>query len=315
MFPTGLAMLWESTDPAEALRDRFGFEDFAAASDWLRTHLAGTWDVAMESCERLMISGNQAIAWLHTDRGGLVAKWSCDQAAFARLAAVSDLLAELARRDQPVVAPLITVDGHRREVLPAGFVELSVVVQPVVEGQHLDIADPAAVHAAGAALAGLHLAMAGYADPRLTDRVSPRALAWPDQADPTRARTVSQRLRAEFPHLSELDADPQLVHFDFRAANVLTARSQIRAVLDFDDVGFDVCVNDLAHAAVYLATVFTNWSPTAAPVRSTLVGGYESVRPLSESERAWLPVLVRRKGSQAIPEGDDPAGWAEAVVV
>lgn len=311
MFPTGLAMLWEPTDATGALRDRFGFEDLAAASDWLRTHLAGSWDIAVESCERLMISGNQAIAWLHTDCGALVAKWSREESAFTRLAAVSDLLAELAARGQPVVEPLATRDGRRRAVLVHEAIELSVVVQPVVAGDHLDVTDPAAVHAAGAALARLHDAMAGYTDPRLTDPVSPRALTWPDGADPD--RTTWQRLRADFPHLGELHADPQVVHFDFRAANVLTARSQVTAVLDFDDVGFDVCVSDLAHAAVYLATLFTDWSPTPAPVRAALVAGYESVRALHESERAWLPVLIRSKGIQAIPPGDDPAGWASAV--
>lgn len=313
MFPTGLAMLWEPTDATGALRDRFGFEDLAAASDWLRTHLAGSWDIAVESCERLMISGNQAIAWLHTDCGALVAKWSREESAFTRLAAVSDLLAALAARGQPVVEPLATRDGRRRAVLAHEAIELSVVVQPVVVGDHLDVTDPVAVHAAGAALAGLHAAMAGYADPRLKVSASPRTLAWPDQTGPGHAHTVRQRLRAEFPLLPELDADPQLVHLDFRAANVLTARSQVTAVLDFDDVGFDVCVSDLAHAAVYLATLFTDWSPTPAPVRVALVAGYESVRALHESERAWLPVLIRSKGIQAIPPGDDPAGWASAV--
>ena len=313
MFPTGLHMLWEPGDAIEALRDRFGFEDLVEACRWLRTHLASSWDVEMESCERLMISGNQAIAWLHTDRGMLVAKWSREQAAFARLAAVSDLLATLRRRGQPVVAPLAARDGRRRAVLASGTVELSMVVQPVVVGEHLDVTDLAAVGAAGAVLAGLHAAMAGYADPRLTDPVSPRALAWSDRAAHRHPCTVAQQVRTEFPDLPELDAAPQVMHLDFRAANILTARSQVTAVLDFDEAGLDVCVNDLAHASVFLATLFTDWTPTSTSTRNALVAGYESVRPLDESERAWLPVLIRHKGIRAIPPGDDPAGWADAV--
>ncbi len=92
--------------------------------------------------------------------------------------------------------------------------------------------------------------------------------------------------------LPRLDSQPQLIHNDYRASNVLTSGSEIIAVLDFDEVALDYCVSDLANASVLLGTRFTNWQPTPARVRDTLLDGYQSVRPLNGLERQWLHALV-----------------------
>ena len=47
---------------------------------------------------------------------------------------------------------------------------------------------------------------------------------------------------------SDLDDQTQLVHNDFRAANILTRNSRTTGVLDFDDVAIDHRVSDLAKA-------------------------------------------------------------------
>lgn len=191
-------------------------------------------------------------------------------------------------------------------------------VQPRIDGELLDTTDETVVRAAGACLANLHSALAIHTDSRLVGSPSSldlRALIaeWLEREDPGTAPAESQRLREQISSLPRLDGEPQLIHNDYRASNVLTAGSEILAVLDFDEVAWEYCVHDLARASVYLRTRFTNWQPTPAEVRDTFLEGYQSVRPLTDLEQQWLAVLVLWRGIQAIPSGADPAGWADAV--
>lgn len=110
-----------------------------------------------------------------------------------------------------------------------------------------------------------------------------------------------------------LDDAPQLVHGDFRAANVLVRGSEVVAVLDLDEVALRHRVADLAQACTYLGTRFTGWGPTPPAAQRALVEGYESVRRLGGAERAWLDVLLLWVGLVAVPDSDDDAGWARAV--
>ena len=98
------------------------------------------------------------------------------------------------------------------------------------------------------------------------------------------------------------------------ASNMLTSGSEVIAVLDFDEVALDYCVSDLANAFVLLGTRFTNWQPTTARFRDAFLDGYQSVRPLTRLEHQWLHALVLLRRIQAIPPGDDPAGWARALL-
>lgn len=159
-------MLWESTDPVDALRARFGPDGFDDAAGWLGACLARAWDVDVQACDRILISYRNAIAWVHTGREMLVAKWSCDRSRFATLSAVADLLRALDGQQVPVAPPLASVDGRHRVVVDSGPSPLSVMVQPCVDGDLLDVADLAAVRNAGACLASLHHALAAHRDDR-----------------------------------------------------------------------------------------------------------------------------------------------------
>jgi homoserine kinase type II len=128
------------------------------------------------------------------------------------------------------------------------------------------------------------------------------------------APAASARLRDQLASLPEIDSEPQLIHNDYRASNILTSGSEIIAVLDFDDIALDYCVSDLANAFVLLSTRFTNWQPTPARVRDAFLDGYQSVRSLTRLEHQWLHALVLLRGIKAIPPGDDPAGWALALL-
>jgi homoserine kinase type II len=311
-------MLWESAEPRTALKNRFGLDSFEEAGSWLTRVLAEAWAIDVQACDRIIISGHNAIAWVRTNRGALVAKWSRDQGQFAKLAATADLIQALHKQGVPVAPPLASVDGQRRVIIGS----LSITVQPRIDGELLDTAAETAVRRAGACLARLHGALATQRDSRLTGLgrqtagsldLRRRIVTWLQHEDTGMAPAASARLRDQVASLPQIDSEPQLIHNDYRAANVLTSGSEITAVLDFDEVGLDYCVSDLANAFVLLSTRFTNWHPTPARVRDALLDGYQSVRSLTRLEHQWLHALVLMRGIQAIPPGDDPAGWASAL--
>jgi Ser/Thr protein kinase RdoA (MazF antagonist) len=250
----------------------------------------------------------------------LVAKWSRNQNLFVRFTATANLLQALYKQGVPVAPPLRSVDGQYRVVVESGSLRLSMTVQPLIDGDLLDTTDEAAVRQAGACLANLHSALAVHRDSRLIDVERGRSLdlrerieTWLEFGDRGLAPTASATLRNQLAALPPIDAEPQLIHNDYRASNILTADSEVLAVIDFDDVAWDYCVYDLANAFVLLSTRFTKWQPTPASVRDTLLEGYESVRPLTSLEHQWLRALVLMRGIQSIPAGDDPAGWANAL--
>jgi Ser/Thr protein kinase RdoA (MazF antagonist) len=261
MFPAGLSMLWESTDPVDALRARFGPDGFDDAAGWLGACLARAWDVDVQACDRILISYRNAIAWVHTGREMLVAKWSCDRSRFATLSAVADLLRALDGQQVPVAPPLASVDGRHRVVVDSGPSPLSVMVQPCVDGDLLDVADLAAVRNAGACLASLHHALAAHRDDR-----------------PAAAAPVDLRQRVERwwerggAGKAPIDGRPQLVHGDYRASNILTAGPEIRAVIDFDEVRWDHRITDVANAFVRLGTHFAGGPPRPRPVSTSWRG-------------------------------------------
>ena len=79
----------------------------------------------------------------------------------------------------------------------------------------------------------------------------------------------------------------QLVHNDFRSANVLHDGTAISAVLDFEEITYETRAADIAKAAVLLATRYRDWGPTSESVRAAFVSAYSDHArdPLTTSER------------------------------
>ena len=246
-----LSMLWESVDPEEALRQRFGFADAVSAVGWMGDALWGTWAIPVDDCDRLVISGGKLLAWITADDRRLIAKWSVDSKSFQRLADATTLIMWLHDRGIPVAAPIPARDGSLRTELD----NVSLGVIPVIDGDLLDVGDPAQVAEAGRMLATLHDAMAAY----------PHRIGGGPSA------------RYE-----------QLVHNDFRAANVLHDGTSITAVLDFEEVTYRSRVSDLAKATVLLGTRFHDWGPTSQPVREAFIGAYCGHAPLTDAEQDQL---------------------------
>ncbi|HEY5271607.1 MAG TPA: phosphotransferase [Acidimicrobiales bacterium] len=244
-------MLWESADPASALTERFGFADAASAVGWMADNLWATWAIAVDDCDRLVISAGNLLAWITTDDRRLIAKWSVDPLLFQRLADTTTLTMWLHANGIPVAAPIPAKDGRLRVELN----NVSLGVNPVVDGDLLDVDDLAKVTEAGHMLATLHAALAAY--PHRIDGGPP--------------------IRYE-----------QLVHNDFRSANILHDGASITAILDFEDVTYRTRVADLAKATVLLGTRYHDWAPTSQLVREAFVAAYCDQAPLTSAEQSEL---------------------------
>jgi homoserine kinase type II len=312
-----LEMLWEGHDPTDALATRFGFSDAAAASRWVVTTLDEHWGVRVDSCERIVMSDCNALAWVRTPPGRLLAKWSVAPERFPRLAALARLTTWLASEGLPVSAPVAALDG-RLQVEVDG---VSLSLQREVVADLLDTTVPDQVRAAGAVLARLHDALATYAHAELErELVTPSAplaaqvTEWLETSAahvPVTAREVLDRLVAGMP------PDPlptQLVHGDFRSANVLCVGADVAAVIDFEESRLDHRIIELARSAVLLGTRFHHWAPASSEVRTAFLDGYESERRLTPLEARWWDVLVLWYSLAMIPPGDDPTGWESAAL-
>jgi homoserine kinase type II len=306
-----LEMLWETHDPRRALAARFGFRDGESAARWIAATLDRYWGVRIDSCERIVISAHNAIAWVRTPSGRLLAKWSVVPARFGRLLETARLTHWLNTRGLPVSAPLPALDG-RLQVETDGT---SICLQREIEGDLLDTTDPDQVFAAGALLARLQDALAAYPD---ADRIAAlseppvplaaRITGWLDSAAdhvPAAARDTLRRLIPAAPPA----LPTQLVHRDFRSANILYAGTGVAAVLDFEETLLDHRVVELAHSSVMLGTRFRDWGPVPAGVRAGLLAGYQSVRPLTPAEAAWWDAALLWKALATVPPGPDPTGW------
>lgn len=311
-------MLWESADAADALTERFGFGDLSAAQHWAVSALRSTWGVTARGCARLVISDHDVIAWLETDRSGLVMKWSGAQDRFEALESSTRLLHEVGAYGAPVAAPLPALDGRVRVVLDGPAGPLSAAVLPELQGDWLDVDDLDAVHSDGSALATIHRALAAV-HPRSNHRAAepPDLTAhitdWLARGDRGHAPAATRRLERLLADAPLLGAPAQLVHHDVRSANILIQGSDIVGVLDFDEVSLSFRVDDLARASVHLATRFTQWGPTPRPARHALRRGYEAVDQLSDAEASWLEILTLWYGLSAVTGSKDRQRWVSAL--
>lgn len=266
-------MLWESADPCQELTKRFGFRDGVSAAEWVADVLEQYWSLEAVRCDRLVISGRNVMAWVQAGGRALVAKWSALPHRFSHLVDAARVVAWLDDQAVPVAAPIAATDGRLlvelgndargrlRSRLPLPGGRFLVGVLPVVEGDLLAVEDPGHVDDAGRMLATLHQALATY----------------PGQ--------VGRRGRR---------AHTQLVHNDFRSANILHDGTRISAVLDFEEITYDTRVADIAKSAVLLATRYRGWGPTDETIRTAYLSAYDEHAhdPLTTSERHELDARV-----------------------
>lgn len=158
---------------------------------------------------------------------------------------------------------------------------------------------PGQAHAVGRALAQLHLTSAGFGQSRangmgtaewqrLAQECTPEGLA---AIDPDFAAQVARELPqlvAEWPeHLPH-----SVIHADLFPDNVLMLGEQVTGLIDFYFACTDITAYDVAvtHAAWCFDASGRHFDPA---ISAALLAGYEELRPLSDAERAALPLLAR----------------------
>lgn len=311
-----VAMLWEPAPPHDVLRDRFGFDGAERASGWITEAVRSIWGIETSTCTRIVLSDTNALAWLGTSSGSLVAKWSIAPEKFARLSALAHVLSALARDGIPVSAPIAALDG-RLQVEVDG---VSLALQREMPGEILDVDDSAQVHAAGIMLGQLHRALAATSasglvlSPRETvSHLRNRIGAWLEEDHAHLPPRAIETLRAALP--SRDSGQPvQLLHGDFRSTNILWSKGQVVAVLDFDEARVGDRVDEVARSAVLLGTKFTEWDPVTPAVRDEFLRGYASANPLSESDSQWVRVLVLWYTLAMVPPADASSSWMRAAL-
>ncbi|MFC4785106.1 phosphotransferase [Nocardioides sp. MAHUQ-72] len=299
------------------LSERFGFLHEDEAACWVTAGLDVLWGIQVDACQRTVMSDRNALAWVSTASGPMLAKWCVSEERFPRLAALARLTSWLDDRGLPVPAPVAALDG-RVQVEGDGA---SLSVQRVVTGEHLDTTDFEHVREAGAVLARLHIALAQYphADQMTELLSSPAPLAsqvtwWLDHAPDHVPAAVIERLRRLVAHAPAVARPSQLVHGDFRSANVLCTGSDVAAVIDFEEARRDQPIAELARSAVLLGTRFHDWGPVSFEVHRAFLDGYREVRELTWAEAKWWLVLLLWYSVLMIPAGEDPTGWEPAAV-
>lgn len=306
-------MLWERDDPTVALEARFGFAGPAAVAEWLARVLDEHWGVTVQSCERIVLSGQNALAWVRTVRGAMLLKWSIASDRWARLASAASVTAWLGEQGLPVSAPVPARDG-RVQVEADG---VAAALQQRIDGVPLDVGDPHLVEAAGATLGRLHTALARYPGaerlpgvPSAASSLRDQVTGWLDGAAAHLPTDLHDLLRATLVTAGPEPSAVQLVHGDYRGANVLCGADGVRAVIDLEDIRHNRPIVEVARSAVLLGTHFHDWGPVSVEVHQRFLVGYEQSHPLTPSERAWWSTLVRWCTLAMVPVGDDPTGWA-----
>jgi homoserine kinase type II len=276
--------------------------------------VSGNYGLTIQTIERIAISSANAVVWLHTATERSILKLSALSAAHPALAARTALVHWLAGANLPV--PAIRPSQRGEYQLVDG--RYSLALHHWVDGVPLNASDHGQARTAGAALARLHITLARY--PALSD-FAPLILpatsaslcaelsAWLGgrPADQRRLGTVLEQIAARWQALDPTELPQGLAHNDYRAANLLFRGPELLAVLDFEELGWNYWIVDLAWAAVFLGTRYRDWGPLDPTVQAAFLDAYHATRPLAAAERAILPVLLTLGSVALARAGQTPA--------
>ncbi|WIB65794.1 phosphotransferase [Curtobacterium sp. MCBD17_040] len=310
-----IEMLWAQDDPAEVLRDRFGFANAEEVGAWVSSTVERHWGVRVGSPERVAISDSNALAWVPRSDERLLLKWSVAPDRFERLAFAATVTASLGALGLPVSTPVPTLAGEV-QVTSDG---VSMGLQRVIDGGHLNVGDSDQVRAAGAMLARLHNALRELplrnSPPEFLSVPAPvtEQIAGWVTSDPSTLPPKARDVLGQMLEQAPADLPPlQIVQGDYRAANILCVGSAVVGVLDFEELRLDHRIVEVARSAVMLGTLFRDWGPVSQSVRQQFLDGYQTVQALTDEELQWWPVLVLWYSLALVPPGDDPNGWGRA---
>lgn len=206
-----------------------------------------------------------------------------------------DLLDHLAARDCPVPRTIHDRDGASYRLYEGKALALI----EFLPGVSVSEPTPGQARAVGAALAQVHLAGRDFAGQRENGM---GCAAWAEllgscgtdglsAIDPQLAALVARELplvSGQWP----TDLPRSVIHADLFPDNVLMLDERVTGLIDFYFACVDITAYDVA--VTHAAWCFSADGRTFMPeLSAALLAGYEAVRPLSDAERAALPLLAR----------------------
>ena len=198
--------------------------------------------------------------------------------------------APIARREGGTLSQIETAEGERF----AAFFEYA-------DGRSLWPLDAAHSAAYGAALARLHLAANDFHSEFLCNRYDSHALidapvaqiaAHLDAGDADDLRRIGEQIRARLTALSEAASEWGPIHADIHQGNVHWNANEHPALFDFAVCGLGWRIYDLTGMLWPLRDA-TIHEPGMKEMCAQYIAGYESVRPLTDAEKAALPACVK----------------------
>ena len=211
------------------------------------------------------------------------------------LPVVLGLLDHLAEHDCPVPRTI-----HDRQNRAFRFHEgKALALIEYLPGVSVSEPTPQQARSVGAAMAKVHTAAADFAPSRENGMGLP---AWREFAracgeeglssiHPELGRLVEKELRFLERHWPR-DLPRSVIHADLFPDNVLMRGAEVTGLIDFYFACNDITAYDVAvtHAAWCFDSTGQRFDRALS---QALLGGYESIRPLSAAEREMLPVLAR----------------------
>jgi len=174
------------------------------------------------------------------------------------------------------------------------------VIFECLEGHHLDAIKPAHGQTIGKELAKIHLSAQQYSQ----CHANPRGYYWlqkqANNAELAINESDRELLQSKLKAMQSLwqawHQDPQLpqsfIHGDLFIDNCLFLDSgELSGVIDFYAGGLDYCIYDVA--ICIMAWGKTQQHKIDQTIADAIIQGYESVRPLSDNERRYLPDFLR----------------------
>ncbi len=250
-------------------------------------------------------------AFVETSVGRFVLRRNRRYAGLQSILTRHRLLAWLRQRGFPAPRVLASRSGDTIVVLGDKVYELSVFII----GDEFDPARPRQLSDIGRVLASYHRAVIDFPDPpppppprylpsglsSLTERLITRDLLgdlmtplhWYEQRIASLRRQLSDEAYAALPHL--------LIHGDIHRDNLIFRGDAVAALIDYDQIGIDARLVDLADALVDMAVGapppnWPMWGVYRAPLdleRARLfLAAYNAISPLSRSEAQALPAML-----------------------
>lgn len=231
------------------------------------------------------------LARIATDKGDVVVREYL-HSRHAKVSAEVALLEHLAGDGFPTPMPIVPEAGERVALIAGN----PVVVFPFVPGRVPEAMTESLAFQCGALLARLHMSTMDWSDDRIPiiDRrgvleqtaTSDVALAgarfWRSET-----RDFLDRNAAALDLLDQLPSGP--LHHDLHRQNLLVDAGEITAVLDFDELNRGPLILDLARWCHYAATEQHDLRLPATLADAAVIG-YQTVRPLTDTELRLLPL-------------------------